>query len=141
MIDWFSVDLFAKADVSGAMVGHDGAATNYGKVIRFLDMAVAKGRPVVIAESSPSHYDFGVSSQAAAAWAEWFSPYFGVIASRPEIKWFHYINYDWSKAGYYAASGWKNNDLSASASLGGLYVAELAKPKYLHAGELALLKD
>jgi len=141
VIDWFSIDLFAKADVSGATTGHDGGITSYGKTLRFLDMAVTVGRPVVIAESSPSHYDFGVTSQASAAWTEWFTPYFGLIAFRSEIKWFHYINYDWSKASYYLASGWKNNDLSASASLSALYVAELAKSKYLHADENALLKD
>lgn len=142
VIDWFSIDLFSAADVSGSMTGHGGStATAFARTIRFLDMAVAHSRPVVIAESSPSHYDLSNPAQAVAAWEEWFSPYFGLIASRPEIKWFHYINYDWTQASYYESSGWKNNDLTASASLSQLYLAELSKPKYLHSSERGLLKE
>jgi hypothetical protein len=52
-----------------------------------------------------------------------------------------FVNYDWQQAAYYVASGWKNNDLSAAPAIASLYSAELAKAKYLHAGEVALLKD
>lgn len=45
------------------------------------------------------------------------------------------------KASYYASQGWKNNDLAASAGTAQLYATELALPKYIHAGEKALLKD
>ena len=141
VIDWFSIDLFAAADVSGSVIGHGGGATSYARTIRFLDMAVANQRPVVIAESSPSHYNFAVPAEATNAWAEWFTPYFALIESRPEIKWFHYINYDWLQASYYASTGWKNNDLTVSAMLSQLYAAEIARPKYLHAGQQQLLKD
>jgi hypothetical protein len=141
VIDWFSIDLFAKHDVSGPVAGHTGQLTPYGRTLRFLDMAVQHHRPVVVAESSPSHYDLADPAQASASWSEWFEPYFGLIASRPEIKWFHYINYDWYQASYYASSGWKNNDLSVSPQVAQLYANELAKAKYLHAGELGLLKD
>jgi hypothetical protein len=139
-VDWFSIDLFAKNDVSGPTGGH-GAVTAYGKTLQFLDMAVSVAKPVVIAESSPSHYDLATAQGAETAWAEWFAPYFGLISARQEIKWFHYINYDWGQAAYYASSGWKNNDLSAGPLASAPYVAELAKPKYLHSGEKALLRD
>ena len=138
-VDWFSIDLFAAHDVSGPPSGHNGL-TAFGKTLKFLDMAVARRRPVIIAESSPSHYDLSSTAEAANAWSQWFDPYFALIQSRSEIKWFHYINYDWTKASYYVASGWKNNDMSLSASLSAQYKQELAKPKYLHAGELNLLK-
>ena len=59
---------------------------------------------------------------------------------RSEIKWFHYTDYDWSKAAHYLASGWKNNDVAASPALAQLYVTELQNPRYLHAGELQALK-
>jgi hypothetical protein len=141
VVDWFSIDLFAAHDVSGPLTQHGGQLTAFGRTTRFLDMAVAHHRPVIIAESSPSHYDLGAAASATAAWTEWFDPYFALIQSRSEVKWFHYINYDWTKASYYASSGWKNNDLSASASLAAQYVSELARARYLHAGEVALLKD
>jgi len=92
-------------------------------------------------ESSPAYYDLGIQAQAQAAWTEWFSPYFELMALCPEIKWFHYVNYDWTQGSYYASQGWKNNDLSVAVALMPLYTAELAKPKYLHSGEKNLLKD
>lgn len=94
VVDWFSIDLFTKSDVSGPLTSH-GALTPFGKTTAFLDFAVASGKPAVIAESAPSYYDLGDPVAAAAAWTEWFTP----------------------------------------------YVAELAKAKYLHAGELSQLKD
>jgi hypothetical protein len=138
VVDWFSVDLYAAHDVGGPQTGH-GSLTAFGRTLRFLDMAVAKRRPVIIAESSPSQFDLANATEAANAWNEWFTPYFALIQSRSEIKWFHYVNYDWTKASYYAASGWKNNDLTLSASVSAQYKSELAKAKYLHAGELQLL--
>lgn len=139
VVDWFSIDLYAAQDVGGSLIAH-ASLTPYGRTMRFLDMAVAHRRPVIIAESSPSHFDLGNPTQASSAWTDWFAPYFSLIASRSEVKWFHYVNYDWTKASYYAASGWRNNDLTASASLSAQYVTEVAKPVYLHANELSLLK-
>ncbi len=140
VVDWFSIDLFAQGDVSGPLTALNGVPTSFGKTTAFLDFAVASGKPVVIAESAPAHYDLGVPSGASAAWSQWFTPYFDLIASRSGIKWFVYVNYDWSLASYYALMGWQNNDLSLSA-VAGLYASEITKSKYLHAGELAQLKD
>lgn len=140
VVDWYSVDLYAKGDFSGTTSAH-GGLTPYGRTLKFLDLAVARQKPVVIAESSPAYYDLGQPGQAQAAWTEWFGPYFQLISGRPEIKWFHYVNYDWTQGTYYASQGWQNNDLSASASVTQLYAAELANPKYLHSAEKALLKD
>jgi len=141
VVDWFSIDLFSSADVGGPVTGHGGGSTAFGKTLAFLDFAVANRKPVVIAESSPSHFDLANASSATAAWTEWFMPYFALIGARSEIKWFTYINYDWTKASYYDGLGWQNNDLSANPALSALYAAELGKPRYLHAPELALLKD
>ena len=142
VIDWFSVDVFNRNDFSGPLTQagrSDGSPL--ARTLAFLEMAVANGRPVIIAESSPSQYDFANLSEAQAAWTEWFEPYFQFIATRPEIKWFHFISYDWSQASYYAESGWKNNDLAASPYLASRYIDEISKPQYLHAQEKSLLKD
>lgn len=142
VVDWFSIDLYADVDISGATSGHSGGSlTPFGRTLKFLDMALAEHKPVTIAESGPQQFDLTSPSQATTAWTSWFTPYFGLIASRPEIKWFMYVNYDWTKASYYANQGWKNSDLSASPIVAPQYVAELAKGKYLHTGERALLKD
>ena len=72
VVDWFSIDLFATWDISGALLGHSGVLTAYGKTLKFLDLAVATSKPVIIAESSPQAYDLGVAGQAA--WDGWFTP-------------------------------------------------------------------
>jgi acetyl esterase/lipase len=95
----------------------------------------------MIAESAPCRYDLSDPAQAEAAWQEWFEPYFQIIAERSEIKWFHLISYDWSRASYFAQTGWKNNDFTISNTLMQRLAAELRKPKYLHAGDKTLLKD
>jgi hypothetical protein len=138
VVDWFSVDVFQTTDFSGPTTAH-GSLSAFGRTLKFLDMAVAHQRPVVIAESSPAAVD--LAAAGTQAWNDWFMPYFAFIASRPEVEWFMYINYDWTKASYYQESGWKNNDLAASPPLAALYAAELAKPQYLHSAERMLLKD
>jgi len=140
VVDWFSIDFFAKGDISGPTSAHNGL-TAYGRTLKFLDMAVAAQKPVVIAESAPEQFDLAKPAEATAAWSEWFAPYFALIAGRPEIKWFTYVTYDWTQGSYYASQGWKNNDLAVSGPMVAQYAAELAKPKYLHAGEKSLLKD
>ncbi len=104
-------------------------------------MAVAHKKPVMIAESAPYRFDLSGPAQAEAAWREWFEPYFQIIAERREIKWFHLISYDWSRASYFAETGWKNNDFTVSGALLQRLVAELRRPQYLHAGDKILLKD
>jgi len=140
VLDWYSVDLFAAHDFSGPQGGH-GSLSPFGRTLRFLDLAVAHRKPVVIAESSPMEFDLANPGQAAMAWDEWFVPYFALMTARTEIKWFHYINYDWTQASYYASQGWQNNDLGASSLVTQNYIAELAKSRYLHSSERGLLKD
>jgi acetyl esterase len=144
VIDWYAIDWFNRDDFTGLLTGGRpgrNTLTPHGRSRKFLDMAVAHQRPVMIAESAPCRYDLSDPAQAEAAWREWFEPYFTLIAERPEIKWFHLISYDWTRASYFAQTGWKNNDFTASPALLERLVAELRKPQYLHAGDKALLKD
>jgi acetyl esterase/lipase len=96
VIDWFSIDWFNKEDFTGPLTGGrrgENAMTAHGRSRKFLDMAVAHKKPVMIAESAPCRYDLSDPAQAEAAWREWFEPYFQIIAERSEIKWFHLISY------------------------------------------------
>jgi acetyl esterase len=144
VIDWYAIDWFNRDDFTGPLTGGRpgrNTLTPHGRSRKFLDMAVAHQRPVMIAESAPCRYDLSDPAQAEAAWQEWFEPYFTLIAQRPEIKWLHLISYDWTRASYFAQTGWKNNDFTTSPALLEKLVAELRKPQYLHAGDKALLKD
>jgi len=138
VIDWFSIDWFNANDFTGPLTGGRQGAnqlTPHGRSRKFLDMAAAHHKPVMIAESSPCRYDLSDPAQAEAAWKAWFEPYFAIIAERSEIKWFHLISYDWSRSAYFAETGWKNNDFTVSDILMQRLAAELAKPKYLHAND------
>jgi len=144
VIDWYAIDWFNKDDFTGPLTGGrpgTNTLTPHGRSRKFLDMAVAHKKPVMIAESAPCRYDLSDPAQAEAAWREWFEPYFAILAERSEIKWFHLISYDWTRASYFAETGWKNNDLTTSPALLERLTAELRKPQYLHAGDKALLKD
>lgn len=140
VVDWFSIDLFSASDVSGPLSDENRGSTSYGRTLRFLDMAVEHHRPVIIAESSPSHFDVSDAVESAKAWSEWFQPLFSLIENRSEIKWFHYINYDWTKSTHYASEGWKNNNISLNAQLATQVVGKLKEERFLHSNELALLK-
>jgi hypothetical protein len=144
VIDWFSIDWFNRNDFTGPLTGGRPGAntmTAHGRSRKFLDMAVAHQKPVMIAESAPCRYDLSDPAQAEAAWREWFEPYFALLAQHSEIEWFHLISYDWTRATYFAQTGWKNNDFTANPALLEKLVAELRKPQYLHANDKALLKD
>jgi acetyl esterase/lipase len=138
VVDWFSIDWFNTHDFVGPLTDAH-ALTPNGRSRKFLDMAVAHRKPVVIAESSPCQYDLTDPDQADAAWREWFQPYFRTIAERSEIKWFHLVSFDWPRSRSSAENGWKNNDFAASPVILQKLVAELKKPRYLHAGDMRLL--
>jgi acetyl esterase/lipase len=137
VIDWFAIDWFNKEDFSGPLQDSrlGGALTAHGRSRKFLDMAAAHGKPVIIAESAPCRYDLSDPQQAEAAWQEWFLPYFRILEERPQIKWFHLISYNWTQSSYFAQSGWKNNEFTANADLLRRLIEELRQPRYLHSGE------
>jgi acetyl esterase/lipase len=144
VVDWFAIDWFNQHDFTGPLTGGrrgENAMTAHGRSRKFLDMAVSHHKPVMIAESAPCRYDLSDPAQAESAWRRWFEPYFAILAERSEIKWFHLISYNWSRAAYFAQTGWRNNDFTASPILLQKLLAELRKAKYLHADEKTLLKD
>ena len=139
VIDWYAIDWFDTDDFTGPLTDR-GVETRHGRTRRFLDMAVAEGKRVMVAESSPARFDLADPAQAEAAWQEWFLPYFAILAERTEIGWFHLISYDWAQASYYQEIGWRNNDLTADAKLLGRLIQELSKPMYLNAPDAGLLR-
>jgi acetyl esterase/lipase len=143
VIDWFSLDWFNREDFTGPLTGgrRGGELTAHGRTQKFLDMAAAYHKPVMIAESGPARYDLSDPAQAEAAWREWFEPYFAIIAEHSAIKWFHLISFDWTRSSYSVQNGWKNNDFTASDTLMQRLIAELRRPRYLHTGDRALLKN
>jgi len=114
-VDWWSIDLFAPTHMEQP------------ETMQFLDEAEQHGKPVMIGESTPRRVG---TQNGQASWEGWFAGYFGLIRSRPGIKAFCYINWDWS--GYPAWSDWGDGRIEANAELLKLYREELSCPLYQH---------
>lgn len=129
VVDWFGIDVFHAHE----LVGNE-------KAERFLAMAVAKQKPVIVAESSAAFVDLTPgAADGQADWDAWFAPYFAWIAANPVIEAFQYINFDWPQAEFYAAAGWKNANINVNTVVRDRFVEVLREPKFLHLPEVQLL--
>lgn len=115
-VDWFGINVFAVRDLT--------ASGTYA----FLNLAASRRKPVMIGESTPQLV--GVLN-GQMSWNRWFVPYFNLIRSRPEIKMFCYINWDWSL--YPAWPTWGDCRLEANDYVKQQFSNELDSPLYLHA--------
>jgi len=124
---------------------------NYHVQANMIDFATRKGKPVIIAEATPTVTDFvndpsgntGLTKemmlskpdQALLAWEQWFIPFFTTINDNPKrVKAVSYINANWKDKPM-----WKTNPtfkgidsrLQLSSSISEKWNTEIAKPKYL----------
>ncbi|MCK8521750.1 endo-1,3-beta-xylanase [Aquimarina sp. D1M17] len=116
---------------------------------KMIDFARKKGKPVFIAEASPTitHPDFDKNTgntkeiqldnpaQAEEAWNEWFVPFFKTIDDNPDvIKAVHYINCHWdSHRMWFDNPTFKRVDarLHLSDTISKRWRKETSKPKYI----------
>ncbi len=115
-VDWWATDLFS--------VGQFWRDCN----LAFIEEAKKRGRPVMIAESTPQY--IGVTD-GVKDWLSWFEPYFQFIKLHPNVKAFCYINWDWSK--YEKWRDWGEARLSQGKAVLKLYRQEMRNERYLHA--------
>ncbi len=122
------------------------------KEVEMIDLARKKGKPVFIAEASPTVSDHTVKfdgqtrpivlsdpAQAQEAWDKWFTPFFSTIDAHPDlVKAISYINCHWKNNDL-----WKNNPtfqrvdarLQTSDMISRKWLEEIGQDKYLHASE------
>jgi hypothetical protein len=79
-VDWWGTDIFDASEITSE------------KLLKFCDAAAAHKKPLMIGESTARHTG---TLGGKASWEAWFAPYFTLIKSRPEIKAFCYINWEW----------------------------------------------
>lgn len=125
---------------------------NRWKEIEMFEFARKKGKPVFIAEATPTISDFnakftgrtkqtqlGDPKQAQEAWEKWFIPLFKAIDDNPDVvKAISYINCHWD-----SHPMWYNNPtfqgvdarLNLSPFISEKWVQETSKPKYLKASD------
>ena len=123
------------------------------KQARMIEFAAQKGKPVFIAEATPTSTDYendpegstGLTKefilsnpdQAAMAWEEWFVPFFETINNNPKtVKAISYINANWrAKPRWKVNNTFKNIDarLQLSPEISKKWNEEISKNKYLKA--------
>jgi hypothetical protein len=130
-VDWFGLDLFDPQDFDLALPDQvRGVITRKGKSERFLSMARAKGKPVMMSETSAKGMNLSADpADGAADWSAWFAKFWAFIAAHTEIKGYSYIDANWPAGAY---PGWGDARIGNSPYVTGRYRAELRNPKYIH---------
>ena len=116
--------------------------------ILMIDFARSKGKPMFIAEATPTissetvkttgktkETDLANPAQAQEAWENWFLPLFRMIDENPDVvKAVSYINCDWKNHAHWVDNPtFQNIDarLELSPEISAKWVAETNKSKYL----------
>jgi hypothetical protein len=120
-VDWWGTDIFSPEEITSEQTR------------LFCDAAVKHKKPVMIGESTPRHV--GVLEHQKS-WNRWFGQYFELIRSRPEIKAFCYINWEWKhwsdKLGF-SWHDWGDGRIESSALVVSEYQKEMDLKLYRHA--------
>lgn len=128
-VDWFGLDLFSAEHFSDPWA------------YAFLDSAHVRHKPVMIGETTPRYV--GVTD-GAADWEQWFVPFFDYMHSRPEIKQFGYINWNWP---YWSAQfginwfDWGDARLQTNAEVLSRYTTTISQSSYQHASSETLFRQ
>ncbi len=114
-VDWWAIDIFSAEHFSN--INSD----------KFLDSAYTHQKPVMIGETTPRYV--GVL-QGQVSWDSWFAPFFNFIHTKPSVKAFCYINWDWSL--YPQWNNWGDARLEANSIVAGHFTSEMDSNQYLH---------
>jgi hypothetical protein len=113
-VDWWGINLFLPSEFSDPAVE------------RFMADARARGKPVLIGESTPRSVG---TLKGAASWNAWFARYFAFIAGHPGVKAISYIN--WNFAKYPQWSDWGDARLDKNEVVAERFSAEIARPPFI----------
>jgi hypothetical protein len=114
-VDWWAIDVFSAIHFTDPNSS------------RFLDSAVVHQKPVMIGETTPRYVGVLNGQQS---WNDWFVPFFNFIHTKPNVKAFCYINWNWSQ--YPQWLDWGDARLEANAIVGSNFASEMDSSKYLH---------
>ncbi|MFH1194392.1 MAG: T9SS type A sorting domain-containing protein [bacterium] len=123
-VDWWAIDIFSANHFS------DVNATN------FVNDAATNNKPVMIGESTPRNVGVLNGQQS---WNEWFVPYFNFIHTKPAVKAFCYINWNWAQFPQW--STWGDARLEQNAVVGTNFANEVDAAEYLHSSEESLFRS
>lgn len=116
-VDWVAVSLFGH--LYGPDPGPDANAV--------FDFAKAHGKPMMIAEASPS---LGIFDGDLHSWNTWFVNYFSLAYER-NIKAITFINADWKQYWWLVPPDWQDARLQNNETVAKAWLMETAKDRYL----------
>jgi hypothetical protein len=122
-VDWLGLDLFNATDFTGGGASHANS-------IELCAFALRRKKPVMIAECTAKGLGITAAGSAQGYWNAWFQLFFAFLDSRPVIREFSYINWDWSLTTQWPT--WLNADITVNPGLVSLYSVQLAQARYLH---------
>lgn len=138
VVDWFGIDFFGADHFDPAAAGRVGRETDYDKTVRFLDMALAHGKPVMISELAPvkvyvtpTDTDPGLAD-GRADWSSWYAKLFAFMDAHPEIKGFLYMNHDYRGTVYDEKNAWGDCRIEVNRFILEHYCEILSQPRFLH---------
>ncbi|MGA3024933.1 MAG: carbohydrate binding domain-containing protein [Bryobacteraceae bacterium] len=119
-VDWFGMNMYGTS-----MFDQDPALTP------FFAQAVARQKPVMLAEESPRYVG---AQDGATSWSGWFAPFFSFLETTPVVKQFDYIDWNWANYPQWSTWGDARLETAAATYVRSLYIAQLANPVMLNAG-------
>lgn len=140
-VDWFGLDLFGAEHFDPAFAGRPGRETAYDKSIRFLEMAAARGKPVILSETAPVKVYLTPDADdprwvdGRADWEAWYAKYFAFMADHPQIKAFLYMNHDYRGTHWESANGWGDCRIETNGYVLDRYRDVLRQPRFIHLDE------
>ena len=153
-VDWVGLSWFLLPDETPTAGGNPATQSQLAEDV--LSFARSRGKPVMIAESTPQGYDLQAltnanispvwdgtaganirSLTAQQLWNEWFVPFFDFIHDNSDvIKAVSYINADWDAQGSwgppYPEGYWGDTRVEVNATIRGNWQSEIGSPFWLH---------
>lgn len=151
-VDWIGMSWFLRPN-ENPTVGNFIPSNQLALANELVDFAESKGKPVMIAESSPQGYKIadktncnissiydGASAQncvvrvASQIYQEWFESLFNFIQENDQVVALSYINADWdnqflwSSANGYASGYWGDTRIEEDANLTSLWNTSISDP-------------
>jgi len=111
-VDWIAVSFFAQP---------------VGQMVMVAEYAQRKGKPLMIAESTP--YGVGIG-RGQESWDKWFAPCFGFI-EKYRIKAFCYIDWDWESQPMFQGQGWGDCRIQANDLVKARWLATTGSERFL----------
>ena len=111
-VDWFGISYFNPLQTAHA--------------VAMATLAKAHGKPLMVAEATPSGIGTG---EGEASWEQWFEPLLRFVQDY-DVKALSYINWDWETIPMFRGQRWGDGRIQANKFVKSRWLAEMAGKRY-----------